>query len=479
MDEDCQGSTPPADEMQLPPIDVDRRHEAKARWVPATKEFYFLTDLTTMRKVGPVFRGLFILTLLASTTLGMAPVLADHDGSDPDPSTYPAPAVNGIYPMVFPLAGNNSYTDTWHAPRSGGQVHEGTDMLADKMVRVLAVADGHVGWISDTCCALRINHTDGWASMYIHLNNDTPGTDDGLGWGIADGIEEGTFVEAGEVIGWVGDSGNAEWANSHLHFELHAPGIGPIGSFTHLNAAATGGLNPCSGGSICEGVALVTSSSEFHHLPSLIGPATEFFYGNPGDIAITGDWNCNGERTPAMYRPSTGFVYLRNSNTQGVADQEFYFGLRGDIPFAGDFNGNGCDTIGVFRPQQGKIYIKNSLGTGFADIEYYFGAPGDVPFAGDFNGNGRATICMYRPSTGRVYVSGGHSTTPAAYSFFYGVNGDKIIAGDWDGDGDDTLAVYRRSDGMLYINLDFGAGPADVTVSVGTTFQMAVAAAGS
>jgi hypothetical protein len=437
-----------------------------------------------MRKVGPVFRAvpfltLLVSTLLASTTLGVAPVLADHDGSDPDPSTYPAPAVNGIYPMVFPLAGDNHYTDTWHAPRSEGRVHEGTDMMADKMVPVLAVADGYVGWISSSCCTLEVNHTDGWSSMYIHLNNDTPGTDDGAGWGIADGIENGTFVQAGEVIGWVGDSGNAERAGSHLHFELHAPGIGPVNSYPHLNAALSPPpVDPCFGGSACDGVALVTNSSEFHHMASLVGPANEFYYGNPGDIAITGDWNCNGERTPGMYRPSAGFVYLRNSNTQGLADQQFYFGKPNDIPFSGDFNGDGCDTIGIYRPRQGKVYISNDLGTAEAEIEYYFGASGDVPFAGDFNGNGKDTVGLYRPTTGRVYIRGSHTTGPADYDFLFGIAGDQIVSGDWDGDGDDTLAVYRRADGILYVNLDFGPSKADLTVVVGTTFRMAVTAAG-
>ncbi len=442
------------------------------------KETSPLTDLTTMRRVRYVFRALLVLTLLITTALSVTPVLADHDGTDPDPSTYPAPAVNGIYPMVFPVAGNNHYTDTWHVPRGGGRVHEGTDMMAAKMVPVLAVADGHVSWISSSCCALSIDHVDGWRSMYIHLNNDTPGTDDGLGWGIVDGIERGTFVRAGELIGWVGDSGNAESAGPHLHFELHAPEIGPVNPYLHLLAAEAGTFDPCSGGGACDGVALVTRSSKFHHRPSLVGPANEFYYGNPGDIAITGDWDCDGEVTPGMYRPSTGFVYLRNSNTQGVADLEFYFGEANDIPFAGDFNGDGCDTVGVYRPRQGKVYIKNSLGTGVADIEYYFGVQGDVPFAGDLNGNGKDTVGLYRPSTGRVYVKGSHTTGPADYSFSYGVSGDQLLAGDWDGDGDDTLAVYRKSNGMLYVNLDFGPNPAELEIAVGSGFRLAVAAAG-
>lgn len=75
----------------------------------------------------------------------------------------------------------------------------------------------------DRCCTIALRHDDGWESWYIHLNNDTPGTDDGLAWGIADGITPGTRVEAGQLIGWVGDSGTAEHTGPHVHFELRTP----------------------------------------------------------------------------------------------------------------------------------------------------------------------------------------------------------------------------------------------------------------
>jgi murein DD-endopeptidase MepM/ murein hydrolase activator NlpD len=142
------------------------------------------------------------------------------------PGSIPAQAAE-LYPMIFPVLGPNHYTDTFDAPRSGGRTHEATDIMADKMVPVVAVADGTVGWMHDeiggNCCAFALNHDDGWASWYIHLNNDSPGTDDGLGWGFADGMAQGVHVSAGQLIGWVGDSGNAESVSSHLHFELHRP----------------------------------------------------------------------------------------------------------------------------------------------------------------------------------------------------------------------------------------------------------------
>jgi hypothetical protein len=141
------------------------------------------------------------------------------------------------YPMLFPLVGEYSYTDSFGDPRSGGRTHAGIDILADKMTPVVAVASGTVRWIGEECCYFALTHDDGWESWYIHLNNDTPGTDDGLGWGLADGIEPGARVEAGQLVGWVGDSGNAEWTTSHLHFELHQPDGTTVNPYPHLLAA--------------------------------------------------------------------------------------------------------------------------------------------------------------------------------------------------------------------------------------------------
>jgi len=52
-----------------------------------------------------------------------------------------------------------------------------------------------------------------------------------------------------------------------------------------------------------------------------------------------------------MYRESDGYVYLRNSNTQGIADIRSFFGNPGDIPIVGDFDADGCDTS-IYRHLQ-------------------------------------------------------------------------------------------------------------------------------
>lgn len=122
------------------------------------------------------------------------------------------------------------FADTWGAPRSGGRRHEGTDIMSPKGTWVVAVDDGIVErleWNRLSGWNIMIRHADGWMSHYLHLNNDTPGTDDGEGGpetAFAEGLEVGNLVEAGDVIGFVGDSGNAEDSGSHTHFELHIDG---------------------------------------------------------------------------------------------------------------------------------------------------------------------------------------------------------------------------------------------------------------
>ncbi len=192
----------------------------------------------------------------------------------------------------------------------------------------------------------------------------------------------------------------------------------------------------------------------------------EFYYGNPGDVPFSGDWDCDGIDTPGLYRQSDGFVYLRNQNTQGVADLEFYFGNPGDLPLVGDFNGDGCDTVSVFRASEHRVYIINSLGErgsglGAADFFYTFGVPGDIPFVGDFNGNGTDAVAMFRESAGQMYLKWSPAGGAADATMTFGLRRDVPFAGDWNGDGTDTVAVFRPSSGDWYIRLANASGYAN------------------
>ena len=144
--------------------------------------------------------------------------------------------------LVFPQDPEvTTFSNSWGVPRSGGRRHRGTDLLAPKLSPVFAVADGVVSrldWSRLGGFGLWIDHGE-FVSVYLHLNNDTPGTDDGKShpaWTYAPGIAEGVRVSAGQFVAFVGDSGNAERTTPHTHFELHV-GNGKVNPYPHLAAA--------------------------------------------------------------------------------------------------------------------------------------------------------------------------------------------------------------------------------------------------
>ncbi len=212
------------------------------------------------------------------------------------------------------------------------------------------------------------------------------------------------------------------------------------------------------------------------------GHTARFYYGNPGDAPMMGDWDCDGVDTPGLYRQSDGYVYLRNSNTQGVADIRFFFGNPGDVPLAGDFDGDGCDTVSIWRPSEGRVFVINELGAndgglGPAEFDYYFGNPGDEPFVGDFDGDGVDTVGLYRRSTGFVYFRNSNAAGVADVSYYYGDPGDRILSGDWDGDGDDTAGIYRPDEGTFYLRNSNTQGVADTVIPAGAANLTPVAGA--
>ncbi len=162
---------------------------------------------------------------------------------DQPPTTRPpSNCAPFVYEMEYPLLGAGTYASGFGAPRAGGaRLHMGVDLMAPQMTPVVAVSDGVVSRVKvSTGTAgvyVAIDHDDEWSSWYIHLNNDTFGTDDGLGIGVRPGLQVGDRVQAGELIGWVGDSGNAETTAPHLHFEIHLPSGEPIDPYASVVAA--------------------------------------------------------------------------------------------------------------------------------------------------------------------------------------------------------------------------------------------------
>jgi hypothetical protein len=144
-----------------------------------------------------------------------------------------------------------------------------------------------------------------------------------------------------------------------------------------------------------------------------------------------------GADTIALYRSSSSFFFLRNSNSSGFPDLSLSYGdgPNGDLAIAGDWDGDGLSTIGVYRPSTSTFYLKNSNTQGLPDLTISFGdgPGGDLPIVGDWNGDGVWTIGVYRPSTSTFYLRNSNTAGFPDLSIPYGAVGDKPIIGDWDG----------------------------------------------
>ncbi len=161
-----------------------------------------------------------------------------------------------------------------------------------------------------------------------------------------------------------------------------------------------------------------------------------FFFGNPGDLPIAGDFNGDGCDTVSVYRPSESRVFIINElgsqdSGLGAADIDYYFGNPGDVPFTGDFDNDGSDTIGLYRATSGLMYFRNSHTQGNAEFEFFFGNPGDFFVGGDWTDDGTDTPGVFRPSQSTFYLKFTNTQGNADDQFSYGSSSMLPVAGAW------------------------------------------------
>jgi hypothetical protein len=159
--------------------------------------------------------------------------------------TAAAAKPKGVVPtLIFPVAGDATYIDDFGQPRPGGP-HQGNDMMATKKTPVLAVESGKVEFWTTSAnagCMLYLHGDSGTDYWYIHLNNDLTMKNDNRGKCVpgvsyARGLKDGAKVQAGQMIGYVGDSGDANGLHAHLHFEVHPNGGAAVSPYQYLQSA--------------------------------------------------------------------------------------------------------------------------------------------------------------------------------------------------------------------------------------------------
>lgn len=196
-----------------------------------------------MRRHRTIARGILLVAILGLTA-GQAAAIPDP-GYLPKSAAPPTRGQQGTEQrLIFPVLGRFRYGNDYGDPRPQGR-HEGIDIVAPRKALVVAAEAGRVAFhvtSSRAGCMLYLHGASGTSYLYVHLNNDLGMTNDNRGGcrpgtTFAPGLRSGARVAAGEPIGFVGDSGDANGITPHLHFEMH-PNNGPsINPFTHLNRA--------------------------------------------------------------------------------------------------------------------------------------------------------------------------------------------------------------------------------------------------
>jgi hypothetical protein len=159
---------------------------------------------------------------------------------EPPPPGPPPPAPVTVPRFVFPVVGPARYVSDFGDPRGQGR-HEGNDIMSVRWTPAVAVESGTVRFDSGGWgCMLDLLGDSGTKYVYIHLNNDLTKSNDNrgkcvAGVAFAKGLKNGQRVEVGQHIAYVGDSGDADGIQPHLHFERHPGGGAATDPFRWLN----------------------------------------------------------------------------------------------------------------------------------------------------------------------------------------------------------------------------------------------------
>lgn len=144
------------------------------------------------------------------------------------PGAYQTGAVRTGGGLTCPIVGPLAFINDWGFPRSGGRTHKGNDLFAPSGTPIVATADGEVtgagsGGLGGLSVTVTTTGGDRWYNAHL--------------LSLAPGIAKGMAVSAGQVVGYVGNSGNAISTPPHNHIQWHPGGGAPENPYFILRAA--------------------------------------------------------------------------------------------------------------------------------------------------------------------------------------------------------------------------------------------------
>ncbi|MBA2639864.1 MAG: M23 family metallopeptidase [Nocardioidaceae bacterium] len=285
---------------------------------------------------------------------------------------------------------------------------------------------------------VKIDHGNGWESLYAHLD--------------AQLVVVGQQVDQGTMIGLLGTSGGS--TGPHLHFEQKQAGAVRPATFhgalldynTDINSYNCGDV-PVAGDWNGDrrddvGVYRQTPRGNNFRLRMPGGDVRVIAWGRPGDVPVTGDWNGNGRTDVGVWRRMTQKYFLR---LDGGQTREVVMGNLRDVPITGDWNGDGVTEVGTFSPGKQEFRLRGASG---AITAFSFGGVASVPVTGDWDGDRRTDVAVFdtRSTHWRYRDSRGRVTTED-----FGGRGGLPFGGDWNGDGVDSAGTWGPAQAKMQL----------------------------
>jgi hypothetical protein len=380
--------------------------------------------------------------------------------------TADRPAFAAERTILFPVLGGGKYTNDFNSPRSNG-AHHATDIFANKHTPLVAAVDGTITYVGypqpSWGYMVQITDAEGYEYNYIHINNDNPGTDDGQGGGMnayAADIKRGNKIVRGQLLGWMGDSGNAETTPSHLHFEIIRPDGSPVDPYTVL-----------------VGAQIKYDMNRFDY-PQLANETIPYGPYNPElNIAIGNfDADTDVEIVTGPGNGSGAHIKVFEKNMIFTGNEFFAYSDRfrgGADVAAGDVDGDGIDEIITGAGRGGGPHVQAFKPNGHVVASFYaynstFSGGVSVA-AGDVDGDGIDEIITGPISGGgphvRIFKASGQEVVGFfAYNpNFYG--GVDVAAGDISGDNKEEVIVGAGPGGGPHVQMVSYTGDASSPVT--------------